>query len=172
MNENRVTSGVVVLLFMSGPIAIAWTIIAIVVFALQGLLASGLGAHVGEERLKGSQPSLAHGNAATAVVFESRIISIAAPGQHVGPRTVFSRLCHSVSLVCFGGKPWLLTAAARGKDSPHGRSSPQALFPADADALPKNVELISLICLGNDREKSKCFSSQICFHDCLASVGE
>ena len=78
-------SSIVGLLLRSGPSAIAWFIIAVVVIPLNGMTGRWLRPHVFEEVFETSQPPFAYRYASPTVVGPLVRIFVETPRLHSGP---------------------------------------------------------------------------------------
>ena len=91
----RRSTSIFALLFASGPAAVFWAIVAIVVDAVDGQTFR-FRPHVGVEVFKRFKPSGAYLNAAPTPVFIVSIIRVIAAFVHVAPSVVFRCMRHAV----------------------------------------------------------------------------
>lgn len=129
---------VVVLLCLSGPSAVFWLIIFVVINALKCVLRAWAPSYVGDEVLK-VVPALTHGYAATTVSFVSSHGRVIASLQHTSPTDVFRVTVAAMLEVPFG-RLFPSEASARlcgpvPKREPVG----QRRAPAIAHAVPASV---------------------------------
>ena len=89
VGNQAVVPLVVGLLNARCPAAIIWTIVAIVIFAVNLVLWRWSFAHVSKKIRKRLTPTLAHFNAATSVIFVLAIAFVVTAIQHIGPQVEF-----------------------------------------------------------------------------------
>lgn len=101
------------LLSISGPSTIIRLVVTIVFFAIDRL-SMWTWTHVVKKILKGMKPSVAHLDAASAVVFIGMIGWVKAASLHVAPRLVLTGFRHAVNGVSIYGLLALKAATAPG----------------------------------------------------------
>lgn len=89
---TRSRSSIIGLLFFRGPAAIAGLVIAVIIWeAINRMKRTWPLPHIFKEGRKGLAPSLAYGNATTAVIVVVLILGVFASLHHIGPALVFWR---------------------------------------------------------------------------------
>src|SRR5690606_10035571 len=73
----------------SGPTAVSWLVIPVVIYAIDGVLRRRPRAHVGKKCFEAIPPPVTDANAAPTVVFVACYSGVLAPGLHRGPSIVF-----------------------------------------------------------------------------------
>jgi hypothetical protein len=94
---RAVLSAIACLLFRSRPMAIAFVVIAMIVFAFKTVMRRWFRPHVGKERLETIEPSLANLDPAPAPVLKMVIVGIQ------------TSLLHRMVSVVFGSSPSTMT---------------------------------------------------------------
>ena len=133
--RKRIRSAVLSLLLNRGPAAIFGGVVTIIVDPLNRMPWRRFRPHVGQEVLKGVQPTRADGDSPAAVSSEPDMSWIQASRFHVLPRTIFRR-----RLFTAGGRPMLLygaTSALSTFPSSQVRSLSVGESPTFAFANPK-----------------------------------
>lgn len=148
------------LLFRSGPVAVAWCVITVVVFPVDRMLRGWAIAHVGNEILETMTPAFAHLDAATAVLWIVSTFLGVAPFLHQAPRVVLRRFCHPVRLVhstaTFGSKTSTGLNSAANVILSHNR-----LFTAVAFTKPVSVFFRRPNGAADDNKSSESFAGKI-----------
>jgi hypothetical protein len=91
--QIAIATTIVCLFRWRGPNTIPRIVVPVVVNPFDRMCARGLRAHVFKKCLKGRSPTIADRNPSTAVPVIRRVVVVAAPLEHLLPRTVFRRLC-------------------------------------------------------------------------------
>lgn len=88
MRQEYVTSAVATLFRCSGPSAILWRVVAVVVASVQLMDWRRSRTHICQEGLKRIRPALAHRNAPAAISVIALIVCVVAPLPHSGPYSI------------------------------------------------------------------------------------
>lgn len=95
--DEPVRGGVVRLLVIGGPSTVVWTVVAIVIDAIERVRSRWPRPHVGIERCEIVAPTRADAYAATAVRVKAVILGVVAAPFHFVPRAVLRASGHAVS---------------------------------------------------------------------------
>jgi hypothetical protein len=87
------------LLFLGGPSAIIGLVVSVIVDSIYRMRWAWALAHVGEKVLKGIQPTVTNSYASAAIITVVMVTLIKATPFHSGPRPIFNRVGHAVSLI-------------------------------------------------------------------------
>lgn len=162
------------LLFAScRPATVAGFVVALVVFAFDGIAISRWFAHVFQERFKRIVPSLAYLNAATAVAGIFGVFLVIAALNHLYPDPVERRASLSVfGHLCseFGGLPLFAeNASARSSEAVFQASAPNlSCVSAVTAANPQTVLFLVLAAhVENDKTTEALPGNVRCFHDVI-----
>lgn len=101
MRQLAYATTVLSLLLASCPSTVIWSVVAVVVDAVE-FEPNGNFAHVGEELFKGFDPLGANLNTATPIVSIASMVFIQAPHTHRRPCSICTGLRHSMSNLQFG----------------------------------------------------------------------
>jgi len=133
---NRVCALIALLFASWNPAAIFWAVISVVVAALKSIATRTL-AHVSKKVVKTITPTLAHLNAATAVVLVFFSVGCITSPAHFDPRSLRWAVCISmptVGLADFGNQFLSCTTAPFGFSRPQIKSTNFFFSPASAFA--------------------------------------
>lgn len=109
--NERTRSAIVRLFSVSRPQAIAWFVIALIVFSFDGVTNRWSTSHVSKEGREIAAPFLAHRDAAAAVVAIADGRLVVAPGLDAAPDSVLGRSSFAVGHQSSACRSQLLTAA-------------------------------------------------------------
>src|ERR1700744_5235894 len=87
---GAVRSAIVALLHIVSPSTVAWFVVSVVIDPIERLFIWRLGPHVSKECVEIVPPSIAHGDSATAPIFEMLVVRIKTAVLGVSPRFIFS----------------------------------------------------------------------------------
>lgn len=96
MRDMNICSAVVGLIFWQGPAAILWAIAFLIIDAVDRVLGRWTRTHISKEVFKG-EPSIAHCNATSKIVFEVLAVRVRAAVNYAGPYAIFGRMCSAMS---------------------------------------------------------------------------
>jgi hypothetical protein len=140
-------AAVVGLLFDSGPAAIAWFIISVVILSIKRKT-DRLKSHIHEEIFKGLNPTWAYSNSPATVIFIVFGFFVVASSLHVAPREVFSA-SHRTPFVAMAKSCEIFTSkttTTQGTAMKQMFSHNRCFVPADTFANP----VASMWCIGNE----------------------
>ena len=158
-------SPVVDLLCFGGPSAIAWLVRPVIVDSVDGMARGRSLAHIGEERLETVPPSVAYGDAASAVVLPANVPRIRAALHDSTPRVVLGSSLSSSAVTMSG-------VVAGAKVAPVATAglciAPEEMLRVDvhrdaagAVAVPVRDTMDAIWRLSQNGEPSKNTSSQV-----------
>lgn len=159
--QHTILAGVIHLLVVRGPAAIASFVGAVVVFTLNGVARRRFRSHVRQEVLK-RLPSAAHRDAAAAVIGVVRCVRILATSLHRAPRSIFRRLAEPISVVAvnpFDRRPELAYVAAARFSRPTNQGGDSHRGGVTARAITQ--PFFSLGVVRDRRQAIKCLARQI-----------
>ena len=141
------------LLRLCCPAAVRWLVVAVVVYAVQGMLRVWVASHVGQEVLV-RPPTLTDLNPATPVVGPPISFRIQTSIKHGCPGLVFSRA------PCFSMFPTTTPATFSSSYTEMGSTS-NKLFPAMAQTAPSCGPVRAIGCAGDNKKRPETLSSHI-----------
>ena len=100
-SDNTVLSGVVCLLFVSGPAAVFRGIVSIVIDSFNRMLAAWALAHIFQERRVGIKPAVTHTNTSATIVFIACAVFVITSCFNSSPAPILSAFFKPVSGVSF-----------------------------------------------------------------------
>lgn len=138
MRSSRVSH----LLAASCPHAVAWFVVAVVIFAFNGVFGGRLFPHISKEALERVPPSLAHDDSASAILRVRPVFLVVAPSLYVHPRDGLRRVALAMSRRhCSSGFP-AETSATERVPGFQGRAKHNNLFAAFAAAKPERLAIV------------------------------
>lgn len=143
MSEHFVSSAVSGLLFYSTPLAVARSVITVIVDSIYRMLRGGRIAHVGVEIRERVSPPVANGNPSSPIVPVVLVSGPVASGEHSAPSNIRHCSMHSV-LRDTTKKTFFLKAAARLRIATP-KYFPGNLFLGAALTLAKPHKLLGLV---------------------------
>ena len=156
MGRIRQPSAVPNLFRLSCPAAIRWLIIAIVVFAIQGVFSGGFASHISQEVFVG-QPAFAYLDTSASIVLPPVAIWVQAAAQHGCPGLIFPGGTFPYSIAMFP-----MTAPTAFCLSPAKIcSTSNELFSAMTQTSPRCSPCFINACARKYKEQSKTPSSHI-----------
>lgn len=111
--NNMINSCVAVLLLWCSPPTVLWTIVSVVVYAVDCVPIAWWLTHVGKEIFKGS-PTVADVDTAPTIVLVAFGVGIIAAGTHVTPNGVHAGFSHTVGATCLTGPIAMVAPTALG----------------------------------------------------------
>ena len=141
VGQTDVVTAVVVLLLPSGPAAVLWRVVEVVVTTVESVLVAGRVSHVGVERLEGILPTLTHPDATTAVELVLLVGWVVAAVTHLVPDDIHPSSGHAVLSGTTGGFLALETTAGRRVASLQAVGRHFDHFSATAPAPPSRVSV-------------------------------
>jgi hypothetical protein len=146
------------LLFLCSPAAIAWFVIAVVIYPVQSVFFTWTQPHVSQKHLK-NQPPFAYAYTSSAIARIRGIICIVAPRFHSAPHHELLCVRHAMGLGSFYGCLSLITSATLRVASSHWRRTDKADFPTVAYTSPKKSFLAGFFVESNHLQPAVAMSS-------------
>jgi hypothetical protein len=151
---------VMVLLALGGPIAVTGLIVAVVFSSLDGVGGGWLPPHVFQERREVA-PSLANGDASTAVSCVALDLRIGTPLVHVRPSSVFWGRMLSVPVVALSRLLSSKAAAGLASTIAQTESVRNGRAPAVALAVPAGVSVLVALGLRHNQEARESLTRKV-----------